>query len=278
MPTVDARRGFGEMLSLGFGLQEHKISVVIPTLNEAENLPHVLPFIPLWVDEILIVDGHSTDKTVEVARELRHDVQIVMQQGRGKGNALRAGFAAATGDIIVMLDADGSTDPREIPAYVGTLIAGADYVKGSRFLQGGGTSDMELYRKFGNWSFVMAVRVLFGGQYTDLCYGYNAFWKRVLPQLNLDADGFEIETLMNLRALSARLKIAEVASFEAERVFGESHLKAIPDGIRVLKIILREWLATHTKRAPRLPKAAPFTTVVNVEPLIPHRPELGHDR
>jgi len=216
------------------------ISVVIPTLNEAENLPHVLPKIPAWVDEVLLVDGYSTDNTIEAAKKLRPDVHIMMQEGRGKGAALRSGFAAASGDIIVMLDADGSTDPAEIPAFVGTLLAGVDFAKGSRFVQGAGTADMPHYRKFGNWVFVTLVRLFFGGQYSDLCYGYNAFWKDVLPRLALDGDGFEIETIMNVRALRAGLKIAEVPSFEAKRVYGTGRLRTIPDGWRVLKAILRE--------------------------------------
>ncbi|CAG0959118.1 Undecaprenyl-phosphate mannosyltransferase [Anaerolineae bacterium] len=220
----------------------YRVSVVIPTLNEAANLPHVLPFIPTWVDEVLLVDGASTDQTVEVARSLLPGIRIVQQEGRGKGAALRTCFAAATGDIIVMLDADGSTDPREIPAYVGTLLAGADYAKGSRFAQGGGTEDMTLLRRLGNSFFVMLVRALFGEQFTDLCYGYNAFWARFLPVLDPDTDGFEIETLLNLRALRANLNIREVPSFEYNRRHGESHLQTWPDGWRVLKTIIRERL------------------------------------
>jgi glycosyltransferase involved in cell wall biosynthesis len=225
------------------------VSVVIPTLNEAENLPYVMPRIPAWVDEVVLVDGHSTDGTVQVARQLRPDVKVVMEKRRGKGIALQTGFAAATGDIIVMLDADGSTDPAEIPAYVGALLAGADFAKGSRFLQGGGTADMEVHRKMGNWGFVMLVRLLFGGTYSDLCYGYNAFWARVLPLLDLDGNGFEIETMMNVRALRAGLAIAEVPSFEDRRVHGLSNLRAIPDGWRVLKTIFKEWLRKPTARA-----------------------------
>ena len=228
------------------------ISVVIPTLNEAENLPHVLPRIPDWIDEVLVVDGHSIDNTIEAARELRPDVRIVMQEGRGKGAALRSGFAAASGDIIVMLDADGSTDPAEIPAFVGALIAGADFAKGSRFVQGAGTADMPRYRRFGNWMFVKLVRLFFGGHYSDLCYGYNAFWKDVLPQLELDGDGFEIETVMNVRALRAGLKVAEVPSFEAERVYGIGRLRAIPDGWRVLKTIFREFGRHIVQKAYRI--------------------------
>lgn len=216
------------------------ITVVVPALNEAENLPHVLPLIPAWVSEIILVDGHSTDATVEVARALCPNIRVVQQQGRGKGAALRSGFAAAQGDIIVMLDADGSTSPQEIPAFVGALLSGADFVKGSRFMQGGGTADMPLYRQLGNGGLTLAVRVLFGGNFSDLCYGYNAFWRRVLPQLALDGDGFEIETMMNVRALRAGLRVAEVPSFEAERVYGVGRLRAFPDGWRVLKTIVRE--------------------------------------
>lgn len=233
------------------------VSVVVPTLNEAENLPYVLPYIPDVVTEVLLVDGHSTDNTVEVARQLRPDIVIVQQQGRGKGAALRTGFAGATGDIIVMIDADGSTDPREIPAFVDALLKGADYAKGSRFTKGGGTSDMEFHRKMGNLGFVWMVRILFGGSFTDLCYGYNAFWADVLPDLHLDGDGFEIETIMNVRALEAKLNIVEVGSFEFERRFGVSRLRTFPDGWRVLKAIGREWKTSVKGALRRKPAAVP---------------------
>jgi glycosyltransferase involved in cell wall biosynthesis len=218
------------------------VSVVIPALNEADNLPYVLPLIPSWVDEVLLVDGYSTDGTIEIAQRLWPDIRIVQQQGRGKGAALRSGFEAAKCDIIIMLDADGSTDPGEVPAFVSALLAGADFAKGSRFAQGGGTADMPWYRRWGNWCFVMIVRALYGGSYSDLCYGYNAFWADVLPALSLDVDGFEIETAMNVRALRSGLKVVEVPSFEDKRIYGEGRLKTIPDGWRVLKTIFRERL------------------------------------
>ncbi len=218
------------------------VSVVIPALNEAENLPHVLPLIPQGIDEVLLVDGNSSDGTAEVAQRLRPGIRLVQQQGRGKGAALRTGFAAATGDIVVMLDADGSMDPGEIPAFVGALLAGADFAKGSRFVQGGGTADMPLHRRLGNRVFVQLVRLLFGSTFSDLCYGYIAFWKQTLALMDLDADGFEIETLMNLRALRAGLKVVEVPSFEDKRVHGEGRLKTFRDGRRVLRTILCERL------------------------------------
>jgi glycosyltransferase involved in cell wall biosynthesis len=225
------------------GTSAPRVSFVVPTLNEARNLPHVLPKIPLWIDEIVLVDGRSTDDTVEVARKLRPDIVVVMEKQPGKGAALRAGFQAATGDIIIMIDADGSMNPGEAALFLGALLSGADLVKGSRFLQGGGTEDMSLFRMAGNWGLTQIVRQLFGGSYSDLCYGYAAFWASAIRSLNLDANGFEIETQINVRALRSRLRVVEVPSFEADRIHGDSNLRAIPDGWRVLKTILREYSA-----------------------------------
>jgi glycosyltransferase involved in cell wall biosynthesis len=219
------------------------VSVVIPAKNEAENLPYVLPRIPTFVSEVVLVDGKSTDDTVAVAKHLRPDIRIVEQKGRGKGDALRLGFEAAKSDVIVMLDADGSMAPEEIPAYVGALVSGADYAKGSRFIHGGGTDDMEFHRYLGNLGFVMAVRVLFGGYYSDLCYGYCGFWSHVLPRLGLRSTGFEIETEMNVRALLSGIKVTEVPSFESKRVNGTSNLHAVRDGLRILHFIMKERLA-----------------------------------
>ncbi|MEM7322374.1 MAG: glycosyltransferase family 2 protein [Actinomycetota bacterium] len=221
------------------------VSVVIPTLDEAKNLPHVLPGIPDWVMEVVIIDGGSKDDTVEVAKELRDDIVIIEDLTPGKGAALRRGFSIARGDIIVMIDADGSMDPGEISSFVGALVGGADFAKGSRFLHGGGTADMEWYRRLGNLGLTMLVRAGFGGKYSDLCYGYNAFWRSAIERLELDADGFEIETLMNVRALTAGLCVTEVPSYEAKRLYGSSHLNTVTDGWRVLKTIVRERRNPH---------------------------------
>ena len=221
------------------------VSVVIPTLNEAQNLPHVLPRIPSWVDEIVIVDGGSTDGTVDVAKELRPEVIIIEDLTPGKGAALRRGFDATSSDIVVMIDADGSMDPAEIRRFVSALIGGAQFAKGSRFVHGGGTADMEWYRRLGNSALTMLVRAGFGGRYSDLCYGYNAFWRSTLDSLSLDADGFEIETLMNIRALRAGLTITEVPSYESRRIHGTSHLNTITDGWRVLRTIVAERMSSY---------------------------------
>jgi len=171
----------------------------------------------------------------------------VMEHRRGKGAALASGFAAARGDIVITLDADGSMAPEEIIFFVGALMSGADFAKGSRFLQGAGTDDMSLFRMMGNWALNKFVRLLYGGSFSDLCYGYVAFWTRHRPLFQSDCDGFEIETLLNIRAMKNRLKIVEVASFEALRISGTSNLRPIPDGWRILQAIIREWF-THRVR------------------------------
>ena len=216
------------------------VSVVIPALNEAANLPHVLPQIPAFVDEIVLVDGNSVDSTIEVARALRPDVRVVLQDRRGKGNALACGFAAASGDIIVMLDADGSTDPHEIPRFVSTLLEGSDFAKGSRYAGGGESRDITRLRALGNRLLAFAVNQLFRTRYTDLCYGYNAFWRHCLPYMNVTCDGFEVETLIHVRLARAGLRVTEVPSVEHPRLFGESKLNAARDGLRVLRTIVRE--------------------------------------
>jgi len=245
--------------------QEPRVSVVIPTLNEERNLPHVLTRLPRDLFEVIVVDGFSTDRTVEVAKRLRADVRIVNQERKGKGNALACGFAAATGDVIVMLDADGSSDPAEIPRFLRALEEGADFAKGSRFTPGGGSDDITPLRRAGNAALSGAVNVLFGTRYTDLCYGYNAFKRHCLESLNVDCEGFEVETLINIRASQARLKVAEVPSFERARIHGESNLQPVRDGTRVLRTIIRERFTKRnerfTKRDERFTKNEPVHAV-----------------
>jgi glycosyltransferase involved in cell wall biosynthesis len=253
-PTVSApargsRQPEPSLAQLGW-----RVSVVIAAMNEAKNLPYVLGRLPDGLHELILVDGHSADDTVAVAQSLRPDVRIVTQTGRGKGKALADGFAICTGDIIVALDADGSTDAAEIPRFVAALTNGADFVKGSRFAQGGSSADITRTRSLGNYCLNAFVNVLYGTHYTDLCYGYNAFWARCLPYMRVDCDGFEVETLINVRIAKAGLVVHEVPSYEHARLHGSSNLHAVRDGSRVLRTILRERLsvASRPSRLPRI--------------------------
>ncbi|MEU5956487.1 glycosyltransferase family 2 protein [Streptomyces sp. NPDC047525] len=234
------------------------VSVVIPAMNEAENLPYVFKTLPDWIHEVVLVDGNSTDDTVAVARELWPDVKVVRQLGKGKGDALITGFEACTGDIIVMVDADGSADGHEIVSYVSALVSGADFAKGSRFANGGATDDMTPIRKLGNHVLCSVVNAKFGARYTDLCYGYNAFWKHCLDKIDLDCTGFEVETLMNIRVVKAGLKVQEIPSHEYLRIHGVSNLSAVRDGLRVLKVILTERSNRRGQR--RRTRGVPFRT------------------
>jgi hypothetical protein len=217
-----------------------RVSVVIPALDEAENLRHLLKRLPKGLHEVILVDGNSTDGTVEVARRELPSIRVVAQPGRGKGDALRAGFEAVTGEAIVMLDADGSANPAEIPRFIDALRNGADFAKGSRFTEDGGSADITMLRRFGNGMLVNVSNFLCGTGYSDLCYGYNAFWTDCLPYISPDVGGFEVETMMNIRAARSGLAVQEVPSFELPRIHGKSHLRPWRDGLRVLRTILRE--------------------------------------
>jgi glycosyltransferase involved in cell wall biosynthesis len=217
-----------------------RVSMIVPTLNEERNIGPILDELPDGLHEVIIIDGGSTDGTVRAAHAARPGCLILQQPGRGKGDALAFGFAHATGDIIVTLDADGSADPAEIPLFIGALLAGADFTKGSRYVFGGGSADLTRIRSVGNRALGVVVNVLFGTRYTDVTYGYNAFWRECASALAIDCQGFEVETLMNIRAIKAGLHVSEVPCFERPRRHGASKLNAMSDGWRVLKTILRE--------------------------------------
>lgn len=250
----------------------------MPTLNEAKNLEEVLPELAEVLEEIpgehevIVVDGGSVDGTPEVAREVLPEAEVVEQARSGKGNAVATGIEQASGDVVVMFDADGSADPAEIPAFVEALVDGADFAKGSRFTEGGGSADITPVRKLGNSFLNQTANTAFGTEFTDLCYGYNAFWTDMAPTLDLPdpqdppqsegemrwGDGFEIETVINVRMAAADAVIAEVPSVERERIHGESNLHAVRDGLRVLRTIAVERLRVRSRRrAERAERAEP---------------------
>ena len=275
----------GSRLRYALGLDEPRVSVVIPALNEGKNLPWVLSRMPSTVYEVVLVDGNSTDDTVAVARAGHASIRIVMQRGRGKGAAIVTGLLAARGDIVVMIDADGSMDPAEIPALVGALLAGADVVKASRRAAGGGSDDLTRRRACGNWVLTVLGRLLFKQRWSELCYGFAAFWADAIPALDLAriveernaevsiegelerlidpgrtslayGQGFEIEAILFTRSVRVGLRVAEVASWEYRRKFGASKLSTFRDGWRVLVALFRERFRSLPELSISLPSQA----------------------
>jgi hypothetical protein len=232
-----------------------RVSVVIPALNEESNIPLVLEGLP-HVDEVIIVDGGSADDTIAVAREVRPDAVVVRQTRSGKGNALACGFQACTGDIVITLNADGTTDPGEIPRYVDALLAGAEVAHGSRYRDGGGNLDEQRLDRLGNRALNRMVNVLFGTRFTDLGYGYNAYWRTLLPVLDLPdtqipgqrrgarvwGDGPEIEPLINIRMAAQGLRVVEVASVGYPRIHGDDDRHRVHECVRALRTTLTEYL------------------------------------
>jgi len=216
------------------------VSLVIPALNEAEGLAAILPRVPERVDEIIVVDGGSTDKTADTVARLRPDAWFVSQQGRGKGSALKQGLELARGDILITMDADGSMNPEDIVAFVVELEAGADFVKGSRSVPGAGSEDFTRLRSVGNTGLTHVANLIFRSQYTDITFGFNGYWRSTMEHLGEMADGFQYEIQAALRASAMGFNTAEVPTHEAARIGGESKLNPMRDGWAILKIIMAE--------------------------------------
>ncbi len=237
-----------------------RVSVVVPAKDEADNIREVLPYLSDFF-EVVVVVGEEDLSSAEAAVAALPSARVIRQTRKGKGNALVCGFEEANGDIIVTFDIDGSADPHEIPRFVDALTRGADLAKGSRFAAGGGSQDITLFRSLGNRGLNVLASGMTGTRFSDLCYGFNAFWADQLPVLCLPdteaeypqrGDGFEIETMMIGRFAFAKAIIIEVPSYEYDRYYGNTNLNAIRDGFRVLWTILRD--RVHGRRYRELAK------------------------
>jgi len=214
------------------------LSIVIPTLNEQQNIRHLIkgirPIIKDYTSEIIIVDGHSTDSTVKIAKSMGAKI---LYDNVGKGSALRNGLMAAKGDIIISMDADMSHRPNELRILIAGIEAGYEICMGSRFLTGGGSDDMPLFRKIGNKIFVEMVNLIYRSRYTDLCYGYRSFARGIARRLDLKEGGFGIETEISIKARKKGMKVLEVPSYEKKRFKGTAKLRSLNDGFVILKTI-----------------------------------------
>ncbi len=221
------------------------VAIVIPTLNEEKNIVGVLDGLKsLGFDNILVIDGRSKDCTVETATN--NGAKVILQETKGKGAAIKQVLNNnyLNADAIILMDADGSMSPAEIPTLIKALESGADIVKGSRFLKGGYTQDMSAIRRLGNKLMVTAVNLLWATKFTDLCYGFIILNKRAIQNLApvVESQNFEIETEIVIKAINQGLVVKEVPSVELSRRNGESNLHTFRDGYRIFRTIFREFM------------------------------------
>jgi glycosyltransferase involved in cell wall biosynthesis len=216
------------------------IEAVIPTLNEAATIKYILDEVQKYVDKILVIDGKSTDDTVNIVKET--GARVIIQEAKGKGAALRQALHSVQGTTVIFIDADGSMQPNEIPLYLEELRNGTDVVKGSRFLGKGSTEDISFIRHLGNVFFVKLVNFLWSADFSDLCYGFIALNENAIHKLSpvLTSDNFEIETEIVIKAHKIGLKIKEVPSIELRRQYGNSNLRTVRDGFSIFMTILKQ--------------------------------------
>lgn len=217
-----------------------KVTAVVPTKNEAKSVGDTLKRTAKYVDEIILIDGHSTDDTIAVAKKTIPSIKIVHQKSKGKGAGMRESIPYITGDIVVFVDADGSHIPEHIPTLVKKIEDGADMVIASRFL--GGSDEFTPLRKFLNWLVNVSVNLLFNSHYSDTQNGFRALRVSTLKKMNLISENFEVETEMCIRASKLGAKVVDVPSHEMSRVYGASNLSILKHGPYHFWTVVREFL------------------------------------
>ena len=221
-----------------------KVTLIIPTKNEEGCIGKVLREVPKKVvNEILVIDYHSTDKTADEAKRNLRSKQdrFIEQKGRGYGGAFIEGIKIARGDVIVMMDADGSHNPADIPFLIAKLKEGYDYAMSSRYAVGAKSFDDTLIRWIGNMIFTKLTNIVHNMHITDSLYLLTAVWKEDLERMNLKSEGFEICTEILVKASRMGLRIAEVPTIERARYKGESKVSAFWDGLKILKAIFQKY-------------------------------------
>ncbi|MDD5677772.1 MAG: glycosyltransferase family 2 protein [Kiritimatiellae bacterium] len=203
-----------------------RISLVIPAKNEGEGIGQLVVAAKGYADEIIVVDGHSSDRTVDYAAA--QGAIVISDNKKGKGDAYKVGIQNVTGDIIVFMDADGSHDPKMIPALIAPLVKDqADFVIGSRFKGGSDEwkGDISTYlRSVGSGFLILVINYRWKSHLTECLNGFRAIKRNAAMQLNLKANDFDIEQHMIVQCLKHKLRVTEVATHEYERKWGASKL------------------------------------------------------
>lgn len=223
-----------------------KISVMIPAYNEEKNIESILTRTEATLKalkhpyEILVVDDGSTDETSSLAR--KRAIVIKMQKNRGKGFALRKALQQATGDILITMDADGSHRPEEIPRLVTPLLNGIDVATGARFngeMQKGSTKKLHV---MGNNIFNLIIMILTRKRITDSQTGFRAFKKRVMKEIKLFSNGYEVETELTMKTLKNGFTVCETPIVFEKRKNGISRINPLFDGLKIMATILKAYI------------------------------------
>jgi len=215
------------------------VSVIVITLNEAGSIPRVLQEIPKdAVDEILVVDGHSTDGTPEIVRKSGHNV--IPEEGKGFGMAYITGARHAKGDTLIFTTGDGSQDPKDIPKLIAKMKEGYKVVLASRYAKGGSSEDDTPITFIGNKCFTFITNLLHGTRVSDSLYMYAAIDKKTFFELDLKYPSFEFCVEVPIKAHRKGHKIGEVPVHERKRFHGTKKVNEFLDGLKILRAIIRE--------------------------------------
>ena len=228
-----------------------KTTLLVMTLNEVEGMKAIMPRVnPHWCDQIIVVDGGSTDGTIEWSRQQGYDIYV--QKRRGFRHAYTEVLPLVTGDVIITFSPDGNSIPELIPAVIAKIAEGYDMVNVSRYLGAARSADDDIVTAFGNWLFTKTVNVLHGGHYTDAMVIYRAYRKQIIYDLELDKDEayalpealfstrISWEPLLSVRAAKRRLRVTEIPGDEPPRIGGERKLKILRWGAAYYFQFLRE--------------------------------------
>ena len=227
------------------------VTLLVPTLNEIDGMKTIMPKVkPEWCDQILVVDGQSTDGTAEYAREQGYDV--VIQQKKGMRHAYMESWPHIKGDVVLTFSPDGNSIPELIPDCINKLKEGYDMVIVSRYKDGAKSYDDDVVTSFGNKLFTTTINLLHGANYTDAMVIYRAYPKNLIYELDLDKDGsyaFEEklfktniswEPLLSVRAAKRHLKVADIPGDEPAREGGERKLQVMRWGAAYMWQVIRE--------------------------------------
>jgi glycosyltransferase involved in cell wall biosynthesis len=231
-------------------MSSRKVSIclLIPVLNEGACLPKILPQInPSWVDEIVFVDGGSTDNTREEIRAWGHG-RLVEQQKKGLTVGYFESYPHISSEAIISFSPDGNSLPEAIPELVSKMQEGYDMVIASRYMPGAKSEDDDAITRLGNWMFTRTVNILFGGNYTDSLVMLRAYRKSLVERLALPPENHVFEPLLAVRCAKHGCRVTEIPASEPKRIAGERKMRIFINGWAILKMILREWLSGKPTR------------------------------